>query len=43
MASKKTMKTQAIQVNKINGDERQINRVALNRPDYPRSVEEECL
>ena len=40
---KKTMKTQAIQVNEINGDERQINRVALNRPDYPRSVEKEYL
>ena len=40
---KKTMKTQVIQVNKTNGDNRQVNRVVLNRPDYPRSVEEECL
>ena len=40
---KKTMKTQAIQVNKTNGDEGQINRVALNRLDYSRSVEDECL
>ena len=37
------MKTQAIQVNETNRDEGQINRVALNRPDHPRSVEEECL
>ena len=39
---KKTMKTQAVQVNETNGDESQINS-ALNRPDHPRSVEEECL
>ena len=39
---KKTMKTQAVQVNETNGDEGQINS-ALNRPDNPRSVEEECL
>ena len=37
------MKTQAVQVNETNRDEGQINRVALNRPDHPRSVEEECL
>ena len=37
------MKTQAVQVNEANEDERQINRGALNRPDHPRSVEEECL
>ena len=39
----KTMKTQVIQVNETNRDEGQINRVALNRPDHARSVEEECL
>ena len=27
----------------INEDERQIDRGVLNRPDHPRSVEEECL
>ena len=40
---RKTMRTQAIQVNDINEGERQINRGVLNRPDHQRSVEEECL
>ena len=40
---KKTMKTQAVQVNETNEDERQINGGGLNRPDHPRTVEEECL
>ena len=40
---KKTTKTQAIQLNEISKDERQINRGASNRPDHPRSLEEECL
>ena len=40
---KKTMKRQAIQVNETNADEGQDNRTALNRLDYPRSVEDECL
>ena len=36
---KKTMKTQAVQVNETNKDERQIN----GGGDHPRTVEEECL
>ena len=40
---KKTKKTQAVQVNETNREEGQTNRVALNRPSHPRSVEEEYL
>ena len=40
---KKTMKTQAVQVNETNEDKRQINGGGLNRPDHPRTVEEKCL
>ena len=36
---KKTMKTQAVQVNETNKDQRQIN----GGGDHPRTVEEECL
>ena len=43
MHQKKTMKTQAAQVNETNREEGQTNRVALNRPSHSRSVEEECL
>ena len=37
------MRTQAIQVNKTNGDEGQDNRTALNRIDYSRSMGNECM
>ena len=37
------MKTQAIQVSETNGDEGQVNRTALNRQDYSRSLGDECL
>ena len=37
------MKTQAVQVNEKNEEERQISRCGLNRPDHPRTIEEECL
>ena len=37
------MKTQAFQVSETNGDELQVNRAALNRLDYSRSVRDECL
>ena len=40
---KKTTKTQAVQVSETNGDEGQVNRAALNRLDYSRSVGDECL
>ena len=37
------MKTQAVQVNEKGEEERQINGRGLNRPDHPRTIEEECL
>ena len=37
------MKTQAVQVNEKNKQERQIIEGGLNRPDHPRTVEEKCL
>ena len=37
------MKTQAVQVNEKNKEERQISGHGLNRPDHPRNIEEECL
>ena len=37
------MKTQAVQVNEKNKEERQISGSRLNRPDHPRTIEEECL
>ena len=40
---KKTMKTQAVQVNEKNKEERQISGSGLNRPDHPRTIVEECL
>ena len=40
---KKITKTQAIQVNKINEDEGQVNGTVLNRLDYSRSLGDECL
>ena len=40
---KKTMKTQAVQVNENKEEERQISRSGLNRPDHQRTIEEECL
>ena len=40
---KKTTKTQAIQVSETNGDEGQVNKTALNRLDYSRSLGDECL
>ena len=40
---KKTTKTQAIQISKINGDKGQVNGTVLNRLDYSRSLGDECL
>ena len=40
---KKTMKTQAVQVNENKEEERHIGGSRLNRPDHQRTIEEECL
>ena len=37
------METQAVQVNEKNKEERLIGGNGLNRPDHPRTIEEECL
>ena len=37
------MRTQAIQVSKTNGDEGQDNRTVLDRTNYSRSMEDECM
>ena len=37
------MKTQAVQVNEKNEEERQISKSGINRPDHSRTIEEECL
>ena len=41
VTSKKTMKTQAVQVNETNEDERQINGGGLNRPESPKNCRRE--